>query len=121
MFQSTLSQQVFIPLIFKLIHNTTLLIWQTVTLNWNFNNGSIANALGLLCVTVGGAVASWLVRSSPDTALSMLDTKLIQLQFARERTEETIQSKRYDKIERQIKALKEMSGKADQLKRTLKG
>ena len=56
-----------------------------------------------------------------DTALSMLDTKLIQLQFARERTEETIQSKRYDKIERQIKALKEMLGKADQLKRTLKG
>ena len=56
-----------------------------------------------------------------DAALSTLDTKLIQLQFARERTEERIQSKRCDKIERQIKALKELSGKADQLKRTLKG
>ena len=56
-----------------------------------------------------------------DAALSTLDTKLIQLQFARERTEETIQSKRCDKIERQIKALKELSGEADQLKRTLEG
>ena len=56
-----------------------------------------------------------------DAALSTLDTKLIQLQFARERTEETIQSKRCDKIERQIKALKELFGEADQLKRTLEG
>ena len=56
-----------------------------------------------------------------DAAVSTLDTKLIQLQFARERTEETIQSKRCDKIERQIKALKELSGEADQLKRTLEG
>ena len=47
--------------------------------------------------------------------------KIIQLQFARERTEETIQSKRCDKIERQIKALKELAGEADQLKRTLEG
>ena len=56
-----------------------------------------------------------------DAALSTLDTKLIQLQFARERTEETIQSKRCDKIERQIKALKELSGEADQLKKTIEG
>ena len=56
-----------------------------------------------------------------EAALSKLDTKLIQLQFARERTEETIQSKRCDKVERQIKALKELSGEADQLKRTLEG
>ena len=56
-----------------------------------------------------------------DAALSTLDTKLIQLQFARERAEEIIQSKRRDKIERQIKALKELSGEADQLKRTLEG
>ena len=56
-----------------------------------------------------------------DAASSTLDTKLIQFQYARERTEETIQSKRCDKIERQIKALKELSGKADQLKRTLEG
>ena len=55
-----------------------------------------------------------------DAALSTLDMKLIQHQFARERTE-TIQSKRCDKIERQIKVLKELSGEADQLKRTLKG
>ena len=45
-----------------------------------------------------------------DAALSTLDTRLIQLPFARERTEETIQSKRCDKIERQIKALKRLSG-----------
>ena len=56
-----------------------------------------------------------------DAASSTLHTKLIQLQFARERTEGTIQSKRCDKIERQIKALKKLSGKADQLKRTLEG
>ena len=41
--------------------------------------------------------------------------------IARERTQETIQSKRCDKIERQIKVLKELSGEADQLKRTLEG
>ena len=56
-----------------------------------------------------------------DAAISTLDRKLTQLQFARERTEETIKSKRCDKIERQIKALKELSGEADQLKRTLEG
>ncbi|XP_022805993.1 uncharacterized protein LOC111343117 [Stylophora pistillata] len=50
-----------------------------------------------------------------------MDTKLIQLQIARERTEETIQRKRCDKIERKIKALKELSGEADQLKGTLEG
>ena len=56
-----------------------------------------------------------------DAALSTLDTKLTQLQFVRQRTEETIQSKHCNKIERQIKAFKELSGEADQLKRTLKG
>ena len=56
-----------------------------------------------------------------DTALSTLGTKLTQLQFARDRTKETIQSNRRDKIERQINALNELSGEADQLKRTLKG
>ena len=56
-----------------------------------------------------------------DAASPTLDTTLIQLQFARERTEEAIQSNRCDKIERQIKASKELSGKADQLKRTLEG
>jgi len=52
-----------------------------------------------------------------DAASSRLDTKLIQLQFARDRTKETIQSKRRENSERQIKALKELSSEADQLKR----
>ena len=56
-----------------------------------------------------------------DAAIFTLDTKLTQLQFARKRTEETIQSKRRDIIERQIEALKELWGEADQLKRTLEG
>jgi len=56
-----------------------------------------------------------------DTAISTLDTKLIQLKFARERTEETLQSKRCDKIERQIKVFKELSDEVDQLKRTVEG
>ena len=56
-----------------------------------------------------------------DTAISMLDMKLTQLQFARESNKETIQSNRCDKIERQINALKELSGEADQLKRILEG
>ena len=56
-----------------------------------------------------------------EEALSTLHTKLTQLQFAGERTEEIIQSGKCDRIERQINALKELSSEADQLKRTLEG
>ena len=56
-----------------------------------------------------------------DAKKALLDTKLLQLQFARDRTEKIIQSAKRDAVERQIDALKELSGEADQVKRQLKG
>ena len=56
-----------------------------------------------------------------DDANALLDTKLLQLQFARDRTEKIIQSGKSDAVERQINALKGLSCQADQVKSNLEG